>query len=495
MGFYLDQKIATTTTAQDAEYQAWRAQDELQYQEGSRENISTQLGGAAQLSGSLAPEGPRIDTSKYSQGLRISSAKGDTTNAMRDLAMRTAQYDKKRASLLAKQQGAKTPKQAEKLGQKIGALDAAKQPIADWYRSVEQANELYAQANKAAQAGDFTTADQLIAQADAISEQISTATGGVEGYKLNKNKLGAEKGQMFDPVASPTEGEGNAALSSPTGMLVGGMVNEARQMMDPASESAVRFRDSLTSGALAAVDAAKTNAVRALATEERGAGRAMRDMMLSGGQASQTGKMAAVAARTAERFATQKATIETEAGAQRAQILGEAAQAYEQFRVQLANNATELASSWVNDQSGMRDSFMQLNAQVMTSVMEQLFGRAGQVLQSATSLQQAKIEKRVRRKEAHGKAWSSGANTGMSMAGSAMCWVAEVLFGVFSQTTADARLWANTHDNWFTRLYRRFGLTWAAWLLKNRWAHPLVKPIWLAMAVAGRKQRESIRVR
>lgn len=73
-----------------------------------------------------------------------------------------------------------------------------------------------------------------------------------------------------------------------------------------------------------------------------------------------------------------------------------------------------------------------------------------------------------------------------------MCWVAEVLFGVNSQLTADARLWANTHDNWFTRLYRRHGQTWAAWLTAHPWAKPVVKPVWLAMAAAGKAQRTEL---
>ena len=69
--------------------------------------------------------------------------------------------------------------------------------------------------------------------------------------------------------------------------------------------------------------------------------------------------------------------------------------------------------------------------------------------------------------------------------GLALCWVAVELWGEDSLITKYARLWANTHDNWFTRRYLRDGRAWAQRLKRKRWLRPAAKLIWGTMALAG----------
>lgn len=71
------------------------------------------------------------------------------------------------------------------------------------------------------------------------------------------------------------------------------------------------------------------------------------------------------------------------------------------------------------------------------------------------------------------------------------CWVADSLYGVGSPKAMQARLYANSHDTLFLRIYGRYGEGWAKWLDNHSWAKPLVRPIWDYMAYKGRKMEVS----
>lgn len=79
----------------------------------------------------------------------------------------------------------------------------------------------------------------------------------------------------------------------------------------------------------------------------------------------------------------------------------------------------------------------------------------------------------------------ASAAIGIISALAALCWVADVLYGEGSEPARLARLYANAHDNWFLRLYRRRGRRWAAWLVAHPWAKPLVRPVWDYMVLRG----------
>ncbi len=67
------------------------------------------------------------------------------------------------------------------------------------------------------------------------------------------------------------------------------------------------------------------------------------------------------------------------------------------------------------------------------------------------------------------------------------CWVADVLYGPDATTTHLARLYANSHDTFFLKIYGKYGKAWAKWLDIHKWMQPIVKPIWNRMAVKGAK--------
>lgn len=65
------------------------------------------------------------------------------------------------------------------------------------------------------------------------------------------------------------------------------------------------------------------------------------------------------------------------------------------------------------------------------------------------------------------------------------CWVAEELYGRYNRKTELARLYSSTVDNWFTRAYRKYGKSWAAWLHTHPHMKAVVRPVWDCMAVHG----------
>lgn len=415
--------------------------------EQTRGQIEAGLGGGAQMSGAYSGTQAR-DLSKYTQGLTLESEWGSHRDTM----------------------------------SKLGRAGEGQGAMGQLYGQVREVNQKYQAAYEAAKAGNFDQADALRAEGDALA-QTNNLTGDYAGEGQLKSVRVGQSG-MFQPLSDT--GAAQQALGSPTGMLVGSQVARARALQDPNSQESVRFRDSLTGGALAAVDAAHENAVRALATQERGAARGGRDALLGRGGASAQVATAAVAARTAERFATQRAGVETEVGAQKAQIFSQAAQVYETFRADFAKSAVSLASAWVNDQSGVRDNFRQLQAQMSMNYIGNLTQLAGQKIAGAAHIKGVK--------EGPGQDDGGWVDDTLGFVGTvvgamAMCWVAVELFGFWSPTTLNARRYANTHDNWFTRLYRRQGRRWAGWLQRHRWARPLAKPAWLLMARLGKETR------
>jgi hypothetical protein len=333
------------------------------------------LGSAAQLSGQYAGAQAK-DLSKYSTGLMLGSNAGANEDTLQklsraragDTVVHEAKYDKqgnlKRAALTLSEQAAG--------GNKGAAQELARNQV---YGQVSEVNALYQQAYDAAKAGDFTTADQLQAQAAQLTSQYNlnenfdaSGVGGGPGLKFS---TGAKFAKLFDE-----QGQTEQALGTPEAMLVGGVVNNARQMMDPNSAESMRFKDSLTSGAVAAVDASRDAALRELGSAERTGTRERRDMMLKSGAAGQTAKMAAIGARSAERFATSKATLEGGAAAAKAQIYSDASKTYETFKYGLAHDAQSMAQAWVSGASGMRDDFRKLQDSLVSNYVDKLFGFA-----------------------------------------------------------------------------------------------------------------------
>ena len=72
------------------------------------------------------------------------------------------------------------------------------------------------------------------------------------------------------------------------------------------------------------------------------------------------------------------------------------------------------------------------------------------------------------------------------------CWVAEELYGVVDIRTAYARLYCTIHDNFFIRLYKRYGIQWASFVRNNSWIKPIIKPIWDFMWRKGLKLEKEL---
>lgn len=84
-----------------------------------------------------------------------------------------------------------------------------------------------------------------------------------------------------------------------------------------------------------------------------------------------------------------------------------------------------------------------------------------------------------------------GSLAGLAAMAAMMCWVAEELFGAKDERTIYARAWCYKHrNNWFVKLYGKYGRSWAAMLKRYPWAKPLVRPIWSWMAWKGKKEFE-----
>jgi hypothetical protein len=409
------------------------------------------LGSAEQLSGAYAGAQQR-DLSRYSQGLMVTGdQQGGYQSVMASLQRGGLAGDQwvRRSSSghIRPYAGAEVdengiPLDAYKLDKKTGqqvlkgnwatiqqladegdkdAINALRQH--ELAGQIQEVDNLFKQAYDLAASGDYEQADALRSQAEGLVDQYGLNEN-FDPSGMNKDLAGLKFsiGDRYDPLTDP-EGGAQAALGSPTGMLVGEVLNQARQMMDPTSAESMRFKDALTSGAVAAVDQSRDNALRAMASQERGAARSMRDMALSSGQASQTGKMAAIAARSSERFAEARTTLEGNVAAQKAQIYGDAAKLYETVRLDLANNAVGLASAWVNDQAGVRDAFRQLHASIMMNYTSNLFGFAQSTQGNAVQMQMQANALKAGEEESGG--WQgglTGAVTGASAGASLGPW-------------------------------------------------------------------------
>lgn len=401
-------------------------------QEAVRGALWQGLGSAQQLSGQYAPaagQAPR-DYSRYSQGLIVTNryigdmaasiaemrASGASPEAWRMrrggdearyrtdaqmealIAQRQAQFagdiagGGKKAKKAMKKVYKGTPWRVGKTGEleqrkgaaRVGeAAEAGKPWAVDDLRNWELANQvadvqaLYNQMHQAAQAGDFDAADQFLAQAEELTQQYGLNEQ-FDPTGLQGDAAGAQfrTGQVYGAVGDPLA-QAEGALGSEGGMVVGQLLHRARQLQDPTSPEAQQFMSSLTQGALDTVEASRVNALRAMGSAEREGTRALRDQALASGQATATVRNASLAARTSERFATLKAGLETDTAAKRSQIISQAGQFYQQFSVDLAKNAVGLASAWVNDQSGVRDSFRAMQMNLSSNYIQNLMGFAG----------------------------------------------------------------------------------------------------------------------
>lgn len=149
------------------------------------------------------------------------------------------------------------------------------------------------------------------------------------------------------------------ALGSTQGMIVGQMVRKGQDLLDTQSAASKELRSLLQDESLAALEEGRINAGRAIASEQRTFQRQAEMAAARRGSSANPAREAAIAARVAERFGSQKAQAETQFAERSAQIRQQANTFYATYRDQFATNAIGLAQQWVNNQSGVRDEFTQ----------------------------------------------------------------------------------------------------------------------------------------
>ena len=121
---------------------------------------------------------------------------------------------------------------------------------------------------------------------------------------------------------------------------------------------------------------------------------------------------------------------------------------------------------------------------IISNLAQNAFGQGGAIAQNVAQIRANRIP-----------AWQQtlgavygGLNAIGGVAGAAAaCWVAEELYGINHLKTYAARLYVMFNDNWFIRLYRRYGKFWAKFINKHSWLKPIIKPIWDYMANKGLK--------
>ena len=67
------------------------------------------------------------------------------------------------------------------------------------------------------------------------------------------------------------------------------------------------------------------------------------------------------------------------------------------------------------------------------------------------------------------------------------CWVAMELWGQMDDRTHQARFYVINNNNWFTRLYKRYGMAWAKIVKRSRLIQAMVKPVWKYMSAQGKE--------
>jgi hypothetical protein len=253
-----------------------------------------------------------------------------------------------------------------------------------------QANELLAQAEAAAQSGDLTRAEQLFAQAQQIISGVSPEAQGA--YNLIQN-------------------EGSAAAiraSSAEGKIVGRQLLTAQQLGDSNSETSKALRGRLLDPALQAVDENTRNAERAIAAERSQIDGEIRQRGAGGGTGVNARAELDLKSRAASQSALQRATAYTEAGQQKAALTAQVNLYLNEFSTKLAQDSVALAQQWVNGTAGVRDIYQESLTQLdliqadMANQWAQIFAA-----QAEARRKEDKVDKQVRREALFGFATGS----------------------------------------------------------------------------------------
>ena len=241
--------------------------------------------------------------------------------------------------------------------------------------TVEDANAMLDQAEEAARSGDFETAQELKGQANELIER--NRLSGVAGANYSDAiTLDYQPGTSTDSLAA-----------SPQGQLVGQQVRQARGYLDRDSEETRAFRESLTGGPLATIEADRVKAERTIVAQHRENVRAIRDLGAARGAGRSRMEEASLEARTGEAAALNIANVRLDASARATEVQFEASKFYETYKDQYAKEVTILADEWMKGQPGIRDEYQNRNLALAQSAADVNVAIAGQKTQAWLQLQ------------------------------------------------------------------------------------------------------------
>jgi len=220
--------------------------------------------------------------------------------------------------------------------------------IATAEAGLNKVNDLMAQAEEAARAGDFEGAEKFRQQAEAFANEKGISILGGQGRDNLANII---------TFAPNIQDQAAANLSNPMAQTVGKLVKQGGEFLDPDSETSKRFKESLTEGAIEQIDFGERSALRGVVQERRQAERQFRDIGLSRGAGRSPYSERAVSARLGERFAVTQADIREQAAAERAGVISEANQVFEQFSREFARNSAAFGQAFLQNQAGIREQF------------------------------------------------------------------------------------------------------------------------------------------
>lgn len=247
-----------------------------------------------------------------------------------------------------------------------------------------QANDLLAQAEAAARAGDISKAETLFAQAQ-------TVISGVSQHAQSAFNLGGGEESAAAVRASSTEGK-----------IVGRQLLTAQQLQDPNSQTAQGLRGRLLEPTLGAIESGTEkvigeisqaekeaqkvidentrNAERAIAAERSQIDGEIRQKGSGGGTGVNARAQLALQSRAAAEAARSRADVYSQAAAEQANVASQSglarAEAYaresaaraavisqvdlylNEFAKRMAEDSVALAQEWVNGTAGVRDIYL-----------------------------------------------------------------------------------------------------------------------------------------
>jgi len=315
-----------------------------------------------------------------------------------------------------------------------------------------EANSLLEDAQAAAQAGDFDTAQQLKELADKyLYERF--------GKHPELSKMTGGMGALFAKYEDPTT-RAKSQLGSEAARTVGAQVKRGRELTDPNSAEYQRTLAELQNPIKEGVDMAERN----IAAGMRGAERYAKQVGASRG-----------AARSFQGEMNAYSNVQRQAALDRSNVLSQGSQALSQaasfmttqFAPQFANASAALARSWAAGEAGTRDEYIAAVGNLNNAVAN-FSGQLSQMYQ-----EQAMLSKQLAaQSKADTKALVGGiVGSALGAAGSAaggMCWAAAEYFGWFTDEWWNARTWIV--DGWTTTLGRMFKRFYGKHGRKMAWA-------------------------